>query len=518
MRENERKTGSRRQRVVLRLATRLMMVAVFGSASGAALNLAAQNAAPSPSASATPTPTAEQQRLIDENTLLTLQKTNAELRKGIHDAQPKPTATPLAGTATVDSSIEVEMMAYDALSGAANTVGNEIILKVPHAKVIAVYSAADIKDWRFYKSTSPAFAGRMAAIKSQYQTLLNKSAAGLALPVAAFEMGATALGSFVDLLAFFRSDVEIKGKDVTIARRPLVNELLRALRNGKTDLILLNPGEFPPQLIDPATNKPFESPTLVALGELYILKADADKMIAKLKELAAKAAKLKELGETSAKNTTTIAANLEAIKPIDKSLAVMAAKLKKLKPSSPKAKALQTQVAEATEARKKLTDENDKLTQKNVAIAADIATLTARIAALKVLTTGITVTVEDFAALNDQFLAFVADFVKVDAGTGTNPLTVFVKAENLDKAMEGPESYWFEINVDKAGGNNRVRKNLIRFFTGPKIDHSGGIVIDYTLYDKTGAVIYSDKFSLYGGYLEPKKIQKKKAFGDAVKP
>ena len=42
--------------------------------------------------------------------------------------------------------------------------------------------------------------------------------------------GTTALSSFVDLLAFFRSDVEIKGKDVTIARRTLVNEVLRALR------------------------------------------------------------------------------------------------------------------------------------------------------------------------------------------------------------------------------------------------------------------------------------------------
>jgi hypothetical protein len=519
MRDNELKAGAGGQRLVVSLATRLIMVAVFLSASGAALNLRAQDAAPSPSASPTPTPTAEEQRLIDENTLLTLQKTNAELRKGIRDAQVKPTATPLGGTATVDTSIEVEMMSYDALSGVAKKVGDEILDKAPDAKVIAVYSAADIKDWRFYKSTSPAFAGRMETLKSQYQSSVNPPGAGLAPLVGAFEAGTTALSSFVDLLAFFRSDVEIKGKDVTIARRPLVNEVLRALRNSDDELVLLNPAEFPPQLIDPTTHLPFESPTLVKLGELYILKAKADKLISNLKELAIKEAKVKEMGETSAKNTATIAANLEAIKPIDKSLAVMKAKLNKLKPNSAKAKALQARIAEATEARKKLTDENAKLTQKNVDIAADVATLTARIAILKGLTNGITATVEDLMALNEQFLAFVADFVKVDASTGTNPLTVFVKAENLDKAMEDPESYWVEINVDKAGGNNRVRKNLIRFLTGPKVDHSGGIVIDYTLYDKTGTVIYSDKLSLYRGYLEPKKIQtKKKTFGDAVSP
>ncbi len=476
------------------LAARLMIASLILLLFAAALDVQAQGTPPaSPTPSSTPTPTAEEQRLTQENNLLTLQKTNAELRKGIRDAQAKPSSSPLAGTATVDSSIEVEMMSYNALSGAAETVGVEIKQKVPNAKAIAVYSASDIKDWRFYKSTYPAFEGRMKTIKKQYQGYLNKPLGAAAAPVVdAFEAGTAALSSFVDLLSFFRTDVEIKGKDVTISRRPLVNEVLRSLRNKDANLVLLNPAEFPPQLIDPATKKPFVSPTLVLLGELYILKSEADRMIASLKELPAKQAKLKELGETVAKNTATIGANNESVAAVDKSRAMLMAKLKKLKPGSPKAKALQMQIDKANEAKKKLTDENAKLTKSNADSAAEIEILTARIVVLKGITKGINASADDLSALNDQFQSFVADFVKVDAGSGTSPLTVFVKAENLDKAMESEESYWFEISVDKAGGNNRVRKNLIRFFSGPRVDHSGGVVIDYTLYTKAGTVIYSD--------------------------
>jgi DNA repair ATPase RecN len=361
----------------------------------------------------------------------------------------------------------------------------------------------------------------MNTLKRQYKTALNKPLAATVAPVVeAFEAGATALSSFVDLLAFFRTDVEIKGKDVAINRRALVNELLRALRNKNSGLTLLNPAEFPPHLIDPATQKPFLSPTLALLGELYILKAEADKMISNLKELPVKEAKLKELTEASAKNAATIKANNEAVTKLDESLKVMLARLKKLKPGSAKAKALQAKIDKANADKKELTDQTQKLTTANAQIATDIITVTARIQTLKTLTNNITASVEDLTALNQQFEAFVSDFVKVDAGTGTNPLTVFVKAESLDKAMESDESYWVEINVDKAGGNNRVRKNLIRFFTGPKVDHSGGIVVDYTLYNKTGTVIYSDKLALYHGYLEPKKIQQSPVitFGDTVKP
>jgi len=69
-----------------------------------------------------------------------------------------------------------------------------------------------------------------------------------------------------------------------------------------------------------------------------------------------------------------------------------------------------------------------------------------------------------------------------------------------------------EIKSVSSGGNNRTRKNLLRFFTGAKLDHSGGVIIEYTLYENSGAVVYSDKLSIYEGYVEPKKIRGTKAF------
>src|SRR5581483_1671556 len=85
-------------------------------------------------------------------------------------------------------------------------------------------------------------------------------------------------------------------------------------------------------------------------------------------------------------------------------------------------------------------------------------------------------------------------------------LALLVRSEDIDNAMREETSYWVEIQSVTAGGNNRTQKNLLRYFSGPKIDHSGGVVVEYALYNKAGQVIYSDKVSCYEGYVEPKKI------------
>src|SRR2546425_13273399 len=60
---------------------------------------------PTPSPAATPTPSAEETRLTEQNKILALEKTNAELKKGIRDAQPQPSATALEGKTTVDENV-----------------------------------------------------------------------------------------------------------------------------------------------------------------------------------------------------------------------------------------------------------------------------------------------------------------------------------------------------------------------------------------------------------------------------
>jgi hypothetical protein len=39
---------------------------------------------------------------------------------------------------------------------------------------------------------------------------------------------------------------------------------------------------------------------------------------------------------------------------------------------------------------------------------------------------------------------------------------------------------------------------------------SGGVILEYTIYDRTGAVMWSDKLTHYEGYKEPKRIINKK--------
>jgi uncharacterized small protein (DUF1192 family) len=115
-------------------------------------------------------------------------------------------------------------------------------------------------------------------------------------------------------------------------------------------------------------------------------------------------------------------------------------------------------------------------------------------------------TIKPLVELNARFQKFVDEFVKVDAN-GTNALALFIRSEDINNALPGADSYWLEIKSVAAGGNNRTRKNLIWFFAGARLDHSGGVIIEYTLYNKMGAVVVSDKLSHYEGYVEPKKIR-----------
>jgi len=52
--------------------------------------------------------------------------------------------------------------------------------------------------------------------------------------------------------------------------------------------------------------------------------------------------------------------------------------------------------------------------------------------------------------LNERFLAFVTDFVKVDS-SGLNALALFIKAEDIENAMEDPQSYWLKSSRSHPG-------------------------------------------------------------------
>ncbi|HEV7858991.1 MAG TPA: hypothetical protein VGO91_10280, partial [Pyrinomonadaceae bacterium] len=533
---------------------------------------AARSYAQTPSASPTPTPTEEELRLQEEKRLIELRKDIELAKKAIRDAQPQPTPTPeipkpsataLEGNTTLDAGVklETEMVSYKALSFAADSIGKEIKDKISkdietrlaaHARQrngkdgsmtdgdadgnpvnIAMYDSQIIKDWRFYQALFPAFEGQVKDIKQQYQDLLcpvtntdteqafkdrycdprgmprnftgNTRAMSLVLPAAipsAFAAGTTFLKSFIDLAALFRTDTKIEGRSVTIDESALVAEFFRALKNeyGPSNVNLYYPEVFPPRL-DPSEGK---SPTVTIIGELYIFKAEADRIIKAKNALKDKLSKsIKEPSEEKAK----LEAELEHVKGLQEQITHLQSALEKEKNPFVR-RNLKLEMARLRVELSKLRPQAD--------LETGIETLKKTVEPVEARIKQITADVKLLTDLNERFLSFVNEFIKVDAN-GVNALALFIKSEDIENAMSDNQSYWLEVKSVSAGGNNRTRKNLLRYFSGARVDHSGGVIVEYTLYRKSGAVVYSDKFSYYEGYVEPKKIKDPKSFKDTVR-
>lgn len=524
----------------------LLIVVIVSGAAGAH---AQDNAAtPVP----TPTPTEEERQLLEEKRLTELRRDIELAKKAIRDAQPEeaepaapptPTATPLAGDTTLENvKLEPEMISYRAMSDAAFSISKEIKEKVKDAQNIAIYDAQVIKDWRFRQALFPAFQGQVEDLSKRYRADLctkipadfptdsfvsddyiktscsggtgTSGLVGAGLQTA-FAAGTNLLKSFIDLTALFRTETKIQGVSFTVEESALVAELFRALRNqygeGKDAVKLYYPEVFPPRL-PTGSAQPDRTSTVVIIGSLFLDKAEADDAIARMSkavddgnkklkapsdqkgELEAQLARIKALRNRVKNLNLALAAEAkpEVKKIIVNEIGAVKSELASL--GAPTAALQELRIKELEAAIEQKEAEIEPIKSKVDQLQGHI----------KLLTT-----------LGARFLTFIDESVKVGA-SGTSPLALFIKAEDLDKAMPDPESYWLEIKSVSAGGNNRTRKNLIRFFTGAKLDHSGGIIVEYTLYDNTGAVVYSDKLSVYDGYLEPKKIRDRKKFKDRV--
>lgn len=517
--------------------------------SSAASAYAQGSATPAP----TPTPTEEELRLQEEKRLTELRRDIELAKKAIRDAQPEepepaappaPSATPLAGDTTLENvKLEPEMVSYRAMSDAADTISKEIRLKRPGAQNIAIYDAQVVRDWRFYKALFPAFRGQVNDLSSRYRTELCGIAGqftaekfvsdtyiagncpGVPRPAGispagiqtAFAAGTNLLKSFVDLTAFFRTETKIQGVSFTVEESALVAELFRALRNqygtGEDKVRLYYPEVFPPRLSTDPQN-PDPSSIVVVIGSLFLDKAEADDAIAKMsKAVDAINDEMKEPSELRGQLKTQLA-RVEAL--YEKLRNLRLAHAAETNPAVKKVLATEIGQTKAELASLGVTGDVS-FKAKTDDLKAQIKNQEDTIKPLKKRAEQLQSHIKLLTGLNTRFLAFVDESVKVGA-SGTSPLATFVKSEDLDRAMPDPDSYWLEIKSVSAGGNNRTRKNLLRYFTGAKLDHSGGVIVEYTLYDNTGAVVYSDKLSVYGGYVEPKVIRNKAKFKDAVTP
>jgi hypothetical protein len=133
----------------------LFTAALLTGARGAYAQETPPDEEPTPTPAAAPSPESEElRRLRERNAILEEQKKIAVNEKDIDAANkarlesqfPKPTATPLAGTTTVDAGVKIEseMAAYASMSKAADLISKELKGKVT-IKSLAVYNNRDIK-------------------------------------------------------------------------------------------------------------------------------------------------------------------------------------------------------------------------------------------------------------------------------------------------------------------------------------------------------------------------------------
>jgi hypothetical protein len=81
--------------------------------------------------------------------------------------------------------------------------------------------------------------------------------------------------------------------------------------------------------------------------------------------------------------------------------------------------------------------------------------------------------------------------------TGANALGRLLRAEILASRLEENGSHLLYLKVVKAGGSNRITRNL---FTGSKLWHSGGAIVTYLLFRPDGAIAASGTLYRHSGY------------------
>jgi len=123
-------------------------------------------------------------------------------------------------------------------------------------------------------------------------------------------------------------------------------------------------------------------------------------------------------------------------------------------------------------------------------------------------------------ALNTQYDKLIAELTTVDASAGINALTAYLQSENLFDALcpnndslgttsACNNAFIMQLKVIRAGGNNKIEKNLItNLFTGAKLSHSGGAIVQYVLYDLNGAAHFSNTFTVYESYKSSDEVKK----------
>ena len=227
----------------------------------------AQTTPPTPA----PAPkSAEVVRLEEEKAQAELRKAITEANKAALEAQfPKPATTPLAGTTTVDGAvIENHIVSYKCLADAADQLVGQLKNRKPGIQTLVVYNERDVNLLLSYKVALnqlelmkmgydqlieprplPCPKPEPDSVRFRIESLEPRATSALVGPVPLLTLATSIFGSFADLTALLRTNVEVKGQSFDIEEAALVSEVFRAAKTKYSlGASLFYPAVFPPNL------------------------------------------------------------------------------------------------------------------------------------------------------------------------------------------------------------------------------------------------------------------------------
>ncbi len=475
--------------------------------------LFAQNGEPSPSPSASPV--SEEEAELDEDIrLLEKKKAKIKLQSEIRGLVVPSDVTPLEGSVsgTKDMFIEVEMQSYRAARVVTNRIACDVKGVIPKPGAVILHRSEDYDQWRNYKLVNPVVDDQLKDIETRYDAFL--ASPGNASPSLIPGLGVIAditgaVKAFAGLVAFLRTETSFDAKSVDINEAALRGSIGRSLKVvfPSTDSSVCSdvnvksaPAFYDPSLFSPSVSATgaFSSKLLDKIRALYVRKAQADAairlydvLLAEIEEAKTKESKAKEefsqrkaLIETHPALIAGIDAEIKKEKDPEKRKALIAARDKANKELAKAKLDLPDLETDYKDLKKDREDLESQLTDQ-----------------LKIKIAGLRRT-------NTEFSEFLATVTKPNETTGISPLSQYVRAENLDDVLAKYDAYWLQIKPAKAGGNNRVKKNLVRYIFGPDISHSGGVIVQYMLANENGEVVLSNAESHYERYANARSIQK----------
>lgn len=386
---------------------------------------------------------------------------------------------------------------------------------------------------------------------------INAAQPSPAAPVAPLAIAQSFLGAFVDLTALLRTNVEIKGQTFVIDEGPLVAEVFRAARRATPDGLPATAQLYYPYVFPPNVNTSQGSELLARLEAVHRLRVRAEEIVDDLtttsNELGAVNDKIDALNESIDKtipkqtadaittsgniikaNCRRLTGDVDEIKtlPADQRGDAMVRLIEKArricqrmdKDKLEELLGLSDTIQQLEKSLSKAKDDLDKATTKQGDLESHLKDIEALLdpgALIFIHIPGqkdeddpeqarerIASAVARLNAVNAQFDSFVNSLVQADA-SGVNPLTNYIRIESLFSAVPPDDgSYWLQLKVINAGGNNRIKTNLlVDIFTGGnRVSHSGGVIVQYNLFDSNGRSVGSDTIADYTNYIKANKV------------